>query len=173
MKIRILFFTIFIALGSIVYAQKSESETNFALDFNDYCASLTDSLFIYGSDWGEAFQRANKTKNYVTLTPYANRIFSFIEKSQKELIKRKVNTDMEDLKIAVLDFLSFEKSMIQEAFRPFEKFTIKTSDETVKAQLDLLTEKASHEEEVLNTVRMEQERMAKLYGFEMEDYNGE
>src|SRR5690606_29116238 len=129
-----------------------------ALDFNDYCASLTDSLFIYGSAWGEAFATANKTRNYVILTPYATKIFSFIEKSQKELINRKVNEDMEDLKIAVLDFLSFEKSMIQEAFRPFEKFTDKTSDEAIKAQLDLFMEKASQEEEILNTVRLEQER---------------
>lgn len=173
MKFKILFISFLLAFGGMVHAQKSEKETDFAIAFNDYCASLTDSLYNYGAAWGDAFGTANKTRNFAILTPYTDRILSFIEKSQKELIKRKVNSDMEDLKIVVLDFLSFEKSMIQEGFRPFEKFNDKTSDETIKVQVDLLTKKAAQEEEVLNTVRLEQERLSDLYEFTLDDYTGE
>lgn len=173
MKMKTLFLTLFMALSGLVYAQKTEKETDFALAFNDYCAGLTDSLYSYGTAWGEAFGGAYESSNFAQLTPHSSRIFSFIERSQKELIKRKVNPDMEDLKLAVLDFLTFEKTMIQEAFRPFEKFNDKTSDEVIKAQLDLLTEKSSQEEKVLNTIRVEQEKVAKLYNFTMEAYKEE
>ncbi|RYD97431.1 MAG: hypothetical protein EOP54_10945 [Sphingobacteriales bacterium] len=161
------------ALSSLVYAQKTEKETDFALAFNDYCAGLTDSLYTYGTAWGEAFGKVYESYNFSQLIPHSNKIFNFIESSQKALIKRKVNPDMEDLKLAVLDFLAFEKVMIQEAFKPFEKFTDKTSDAIIKAQLDLLTAKSSQEEKALNTVRVEQEKMAKIYHFTMEAYNGE
>lgn len=173
MKIKTLFLTLLMALSGLAYAQKTEKETDFALAFNDYCAGLTDSLYSYGTAWGEAFGGAYESSNFAQLTPYSTRIFAFIERSQKELIKRKVNPDMEDLKVAVLDFLAFEKAMIHEGFKPFEKFNDKTSDETIKAQLDLLTEKSSQEEKVLNTVRIEQEKMAALYNFTMEAYTQE
>lgn len=173
MKMKTLFLTLLMALTSLTYAQKTEKETDFALAFNDYCAGLTDSLYSYGTAWGEAFGSAYDSHNFAQLKPHSTRIFAFIERSQKELIKRKVNPDMEDLKLAVLDFLTFEKTMIQEAFRPFEKFTDKTSDETIKAQLDLLTEKSSQEGNVLNTIRVEQEKVATLYNFTMEAYKEE
>ncbi|GEM_PF-1308084 len=173
MKLKTLFLTLFLAVSGLVYAQKTEKETDFALAFNDYCAGLTDSLYTYGTGWGQAFGSAYESNNFAQLIPHSNKIFSFIEKSQKELIKRKVNPDMEDLKLAVLDFLSFEKAMIQEAFKPFEKFNDKTSEETIKAQLDLLTAKSSQEGEVLNTVRVAQEKVAKLYNFTMEAYEAE
>jgi len=173
MKLKTLFLTLLLALSGLVYAQKTEKETDFALEFNDYCAGLTDSLYTYGTAWGEAFGKAYESNSFSQLTTHSNKIFSFIERSQKTLIKRKVNPDMEDLKLAVLDFLAFEKAMILEAFKPFEKFNDKTSDETIKAQLDLLTAKSSQEESVLNTVRIEQEKMAKLYHFTMEAYDGE
>ncbi len=173
MKLKTLFLTLLMALSGLVYAQKTEKETDFALAFNDYCASLTDSLYTYGTAWGQAFGNAYESNSFSQLTVHSNKIYSFIEKSQKDLIKRKVNPDMEDLKVAVLDFLAFEKAMIQEAFKPFEQFTDKTSDETIKAQLDLLTSKTAQEEKVLTAVRAEQEKVAKLYDFTMEAYDGE
>lgn len=158
MKIRTIFLAFFMAFASIVQAQKkTEKEISLALAFNDYCASLTDSLYLYGTAWGEAFGTAYETKEFNKLTAHSNRIFSFIVRSQKELIARKVNTDMEDMKVAALDFLAFEKSMVQETFRPFERFNSKTSDETIQAQLELLTERSSQEEKVLKAVREEQE----------------
>lgn len=173
MNIKTLFLTLLMALSSLVYAQKTEKETDFALAFNDYCASLTDSLYSYGTAWGEAFGSAYESNNFAQLTPHTTKIFAFIERSQKALIKRKVNPDMEDLKLAVLDFLAFEKAMIYEGFKPFEKFNDKTSDETIKAQLGLLTEKSAQEEKVLNTIRVEQEKVARLYNFTMEPYKEE
>ena len=173
MKLKTLFLTLLMALSGLVYAQKTEKETDFALAFNDYGAGLTDSLYAYGTAWGETFGYVLESNNFSQLTIHSNKIHSFIEKSQKELIKRKVNPDMEDLKLAVLDFLAFEKAMIQEAFKPFEKFTDKTSDETIKAQVDLLTAKSSQEGQVLSAVRQEQQKVAKLYNFTMEAYDGE
>lgn len=173
MNIRTLLLTLFIALSNITYAQKTAKDTDFALEFNDYCADITDSLYTYGIAWGEAFGGAYESYNFAKLTPYSNKISAFIEKSQKELIKRKVNPDMDDLKVAVLDFLAFEKAMIKDAFKPFEKFNDKTSDETIKAQIDLLSEKAALEEKALKAVNEQQEKLARLYNFTIEEYKGE
>jgi len=174
MNLRTLLLTLFIALGNITYAQKTAKDTDFALAFNDYCASLTDSLYTYGTAWGEAFGGAYESSNFSKLTPHSNKISAFIERSQKELIKRKVNPDMDDLKVAVLDFLAFEKAMIHDAFKPFEKFNDKTSDETIKTQLDFVTEKSAQEEKALNAVREQQEKLARLYNFTIEEvYNEE
>ncbi len=174
MTLKTLLLTVSLAISSLVYAQqKTEKDTDFALAFNNYCANLTDSLYSYGTAWGQAFGSAYESNNFAQLTKHSDKIFSFIEKSQKELIKRKVNPDMEDLKVAVLDFLAFEKSMIQEAFKPFEKFNNETSDETIKAQLELLTSKTAMEEKTLNEVRSEQQKMARLYNFTIDAYEGE
>lgn len=167
-KNKILFLFVFMFFGGILNAQKTDQETDYALDFNDYCAEIIDSLYIYGLEWGELFEIAYETKNFSTLKLPTNKLYQFIQKSQKELIKRDVYSDMEDLKVSVLDFLTFEKVLILEAFRPFEQFTKQTRDDVIEAQLDILIEKASLEEEVLKEVRDQQERLGEVYGYRLE-----
>lgn len=169
MKIKYLLFISLIWFAPLSgSAQKTEAETEFALEFNDFCASMTDSLYEYGIEWGEKFQSVVGNGNYASLAPLSKKLISSIERYQKELIKRKTHEDMDDLKVAMLDFLTFEKNMILTAFIPFEQFNSGTSEETIDAQIKTLMAASEQEGAVLSKVNMEQQKLADLYDFNLE-----
>ncbi len=152
------------------FAQKTEEEeVNAALAFNDYCADITESLYKMGVDWGTKFGEILPSKSFKQLAPYSKNTIVFIEKSQKDLINKKVTPDMENLKLATLDYLSFEKQFVKEGFISFEELNEQSSDETIKRYIDKLMELAEKEDDILNNVIKEQEKLAKNYDYTIEE----
>ena len=170
MKTKSLFIlSLLLAFSLVSSAQKTNSETEAAIAFNDYCASISDSLYILGVDWGSKFNSIQKTKKFEALTPLRENLTTFIARKQKELRSKKVPADMETYKNCMVSYLSVELEMIEGAFIPMENLNKNSSDEEVDAKTHQLVTLSEKETEALNIVRREQEKVAKIYKFAVVD----
>lgn len=152
-KISLVIFLLSLALG--VNAQKTP------LEFNDYVASITDSLNTYGRGWGVEVKNAFETNNYGVLAEKRVFLEKYID---KEIIKLRAMKDVKNskaLREAMISFLNFEKSAIVAAMKPFEKMTKATTEEQKKSAIDTLTASTTKEEAELAKVSAEQAAYAK------------
>ncbi len=169
MKKHLLLLLAFLTITLGALAQKTEKETDKALEFNDYCASITDTLYQYGQEWGTEVTKAIENKNFNKIALINKKLVAFIDKKKKELLRKEVYPDMDNLKIATLDFLTFEKEMITNNFVSFEQFNAQSTTEAIEEETQKLLKAAEKEGKVLETLREEQIKVSKIYGFDIEE----
>jgi len=153
-------------LSTAVFAQKKTTP----IEYNDKLASITDSLYNLGMEWGTRFQQImSGDKNYGQLSEPRQKVAAFTNKKIAE-VKREaaVGKGGDNLKAAVLNFLVFEKSMIETAFMPMEKLDNNSTQEEIDAAIKKLTDQAELEADALKKVNVAQEAYGKLHGFELE-----
>lgn len=155
----------FLTAGSVAGAQKITT----AIQLNDHLAAITDSLFIGGKEWGAAFAKANENSTYSTIATHRIRLERFIEKKRIEVVTMKDINGSEKLRLAMLDFLSFEAKMIRQTFKPFEKFTSTTPAEDIQKAIASLQNISAEEEAYLDEVRTAQIEYGKKNGFTIEE----
>ena len=154
----LMFSTLFAA------AQKPQS----ALELNNYFASITDSLYQYGVSWGSEFQKARESKDFRSLTKHRKRIEEYANHTFQELVVMKDILGSEKLRAAVIDFLAYERRIIQVGFVPFEKFTKTTTEDDIQKAIDALIAASKDEAAVLKAITDEQVAYGKKNGFEIE-----
>lgn len=159
--LRFVVLSAFLSAGSLAGAQKITT----ALQLNDYLAGITDSLFTGGKEWGTAFAKANENGSYVSIASHRTRLERFIEKKRIEVVTLKDINGSEKLRLAMLDFLSFEARMIRQTFIPFEKFTGNTPAEDIEKAIVALQTRSAEEETYLDEVRAAQIEYGKKNGF--------
>jgi len=137
------------------------------LQLNDDLASISDSLFAKGQNWGVTFNEAYKSGNYILLKPVSGNMLSFINRKTTYVQNMKDIKNSKPLRMAMLDLLAFEKKMVIEAFMPFELFTTTTPADKVQAALDSLKEKAVPENEIIKKLITEQEIYGAANGFKV------
>lgn len=160
--IRYLLATLFII--SISFISKAQQPTT-ALQLNDIMADITDSLYQGGSEWGKAFGNAYKSGRYESLKPSRERLGRFINQKLEYVLTLKDINNSQPLRLAVIEFLSYEKRLLQEAFIPFESLKPGVTQEEVKKWLDNLSTLAAKEKDMLAKVSEAQEKYAAENGF--------
>ncbi|MBN8675459.1 MAG: hypothetical protein J0L56_15120 [Chitinophagales bacterium] len=155
----------FLSACSVAGAQKITT----AIQLNDYLAGITDSLFIGGKEWGTAFAKANENGTYSTIATHRIRLSRFIDNKRIEVVTMKDINGSGKLRLAMLDFLSFEARMIREAFQPFEKFTSSTPSEDIQKAIVSLQNKSAEEGTYLDEVRAAQIEYGKKNGFTIQE----
>jgi len=123
--------------------------TKTPLQFNDDLVSITHSLFAKGQEWGRTFNEAYKSGNYTTLKPVREGLQKFVDEKLQYLHKLKDVNNSKPLRLALIDFLNYEKKLAKEAFMPFEALTSNSSKEEVQALAKNLRELAQLESEKL------------------------
>ena len=132
-----------------------------ALQFNDYMVTITDTLYLYGTEWGDQFNVAFKSKDFASLASARTKLEEFTGKkfnnstwplskrfrfiSFRKNKARKSNgkkflevTTMKDiggsenLRAAMLEFIAFEKQFTSEYFVTMEKFDSKSTDDEIQ-----------------------------------------
>lgn len=164
------FFTLILLLFSgiwSVHAQKTKTFT--PLELNNYYADITDSLYQLGEQWGNEFNKAYEASDYSALVKKHKQMLAFVERKQKEVMAQKDIAGSENLRLSVLDFLSYEKRLMTEGFQPFEQLKPGASEEQVKACISKLQELAESEAEELNKVQSAQKAFADKNGFTIEE----
>jgi len=154
----------FLITGLSAAAQKPTT----ALELNNYFATINDTLYASGREWGAELGNIYKNKDFSSLVPLRKKLELFITHKQTELQKMKDIGGSEEFRLAMLDFLAFENKMIKEAFVTFENLNNKSTDEEVKKTLDQLTELAKNENAVLQKVNAAQLKFAEKNGFTIE-----
>lgn len=168
MRTRLFTLLAFLFMSTLtVQAQKSKISS--PIELNDYYVSVTDSLYTLGQKWGEQFNTSYKSKDFSTLSKHSKLMLQYIERKQKEIMVQKDFGGSENLRLAILDFLSYEKRLISEAFVPFEKFNTSATEEQIDAALQKLTDIAKMEAQELIKVQEAQEAFAAKNGFTIEE----
>ena len=148
-----------LSVSTISHAQST------ALEFNDHIASITDSLFLKGQEWGTKFNEVYANKDFALLKPMREGLETFVTARIKELTGMKDVKNSKALRMAMLDFLDYELIMVTNAFKPMERLAGTATNEDVKAALDKMTELSKQEAEELKKVGDAQEAYAKANGF--------
>ena len=149
---------LWICLLFIAATFSSNAQITTAIELNDHLADITDSLFAHGQRWGKQFNTAYQNGDYASLKPYSKNLENFVDDRIKEVQSMKDIGNSKELRMAMLDFLKFEKRMITEAFRPFEKLSADASEAEVQAQLDVTTKLSELEQAELVKVGDAQEK---------------
>jgi len=169
MNMRICLLLLFAGLASFSsVAQKKKMEP---IEYNDRLAAITDTLYSLGMEWGTEFQQISASdKDYSKLGAYRKKIYDFADRKIAEVRKEApVGKGGEVLKTAMLDFLAFEKNMVNNAFLPIEKMNAGSSQEAWDAALKKLTDDAETEGKILKKVNEAQEAFAQQNGFVIEE----
>ena len=146
-------------------AQKFES----AIDLNDFYVSITDSLYAAGSQWGTEMSKAMETKNFSSIIPVRKKMESFIDKKLLELGKIKDQFGCDNLRLSIMDFLAFEKRLIQEAFIPAEKLTKTATEAEIGKVVNNLTTSGKKEQTALARINEAQKDCGAKNGFAIDE----
>src|SRR5688572_21711046 len=138
------------------------------IDFSNYIADCTDTLYSTGKRWGSRINVAMQTKKFDTLTTARIEGELYVQKKIKEFKAMKDFKGSGPLRLAYINLLEFEAKLMRDAFIPFESFNASTSDKAMQDAIKNLTTIAAMEEKELEKVRAAQLEYAKLNGFTIE-----
>ncbi|HMR91007.1 MAG TPA: hypothetical protein PKC69_01780 [Chitinophagaceae bacterium] len=156
------FFSLFLITAS---AQK---KFDAAIDLNDYLATITDTLYTGGGEWGTQLSQGKAAKNFSPLEKTRMKMELFCYRKHYELSKMTPQFGSQELIQALKDFLDFEIQLISNHFTPFEKMNASTPMEKIDKQLELLTAAAQDEGTALKKVNDAQVAFANKNGFTLE-----
>ena len=139
-----------------------------AIAVNDYFVAITDSLYASGQQWGRKFNEAYQTKEFSTLVPVREKMEKMIDGKLQLLAKMKDSFGSENLRLTTMDFLAFEKKLINEAFIPLEKLNKNSTEAEIQKVMKNLSETAAKETAELDRVNKAQEAFASKNGFTIE-----
>lgn len=136
------------------------------LEFNNTLTAITDSLYRKGQAWGNSFNTAHQNGNYAILKPITKDMIAFIDKNIVFVQKMKDVNNSKPLRLAVIDFLNYEKQLV-EVFKTFEAFDAATPKEKVQDALNIVRQKAKDEGTSIQKLQAVQEKYAAENGFKI------
>jgi len=163
-----------LSFSTIGRAQKA-TKTLTPIEFSDHMSDLTDSLYKKGSDWWSHYVAAKSARNFASLKSYRIAVETFLVKSTKELKSMPDVSNSTALRMAMIHFMEFERTMVTKGFMPIEKIPSTGSDEEMDKAFADLQQMAKVESVELEKVSKEQNAYAKANGFKIEskDEGGE
>lgn len=120
-----------------------------AMKLNNTLAAINDSLFYYGKNWNEELEVAVNTKDFSQLAPQRQGMEAYINKNIERVSEMEDIGGSEELRKTELEFLTFEKELIQNKFSLFEGFTDTTSIEVLTETYKTLIEFTGKEQQYL------------------------
>jgi hypothetical protein len=161
--------TIFLLFAALVIGISSHAQEQTpppALQFNNEIVKITDSLFIMGQAWGNAFKKANQTKEFKLLTEPREKLDLFLQSRLAALRKQAdVGVDGKELREAMIRFLEFEQNLFKEAFLPFEKLDANSTQEAINAVIEKLKSSVTQERDEIAKLQEVQAAYGKKNGF--------
>jgi hypothetical protein len=157
----------FITLGFLFVATFSgKAQFANAIEYNNYIISTTDSLYKFGQNWGAVLQNCHELVDFSQLWKSRESMEKLIDRKRKEMIELKdIGLNSKPFRMAMVDFLDFEKEMVTKAFVPFEKLTNKNSEQDFQATLGNLNAVALEEGDFLKKLHAAQDEYAAKNGF--------
>ena len=152
--------------GFLVVSHIAISQT--PIEFNNKLVSVNDSLFIMGQQWGKKFNEVKPVKEYSKLASARQQLESYITRKLAEVRSMKDVAGSKEFREGMIDFLLFERKLIEVGFKPIEKLTGSSTDAEVKTAIDGLIQASKDENTKLETFRKLQAAYAEKNGFKIE-----
>jgi hypothetical protein len=140
-----------------------------AFDFNQKLAKISEELNSKGTLLGTQLKTAMTSKDFSAVAATCKDLHSFIDTKLTEMKDTKDIAGSEKLRTSMVDFLSFEKELVTEAFDPFAKMDTNTSEEDMQSAIDKMMEKTKEESSYLLKVQSAQREYASKNGFKIEE----
>lgn len=161
---RFIYAFLLACLPAISHAQKMTP-----VEFNDRLASITDTLYSIGKEWGTALTTYSTTGKFSELTPYRKKMEQYLDRQITYVKSMQDVSNSKDLRMGMITFLQYEKGMVTGAFTGFEKLTDKSTQEQLNAALEKLTDASKNEDAELKKFVDLQRAYAKANDFVIED----
>jgi len=127
----------FLLCLQVGYSQKTAAEREVALDFNDYCADVTDSTYQLGIKLGRKLKEGIDKREITGIKPLCKQILLYLDKQTVLTKSKKIPLEMEILRTMMLKFISVEKEFLS-SFEDFETLPKGFSDEAFKEKYAVL-----------------------------------
>jgi hypothetical protein len=165
------FFTavmvVFFAFGA-----KAQQPTT-AIQMNDYLVNAIDSLHNAGTNWANLYQEVSQSKEYYRLGSIRQDILVLIDRLSTEISMLQDIGGSEEFRNAIIEFLVFEKSLINDCMSPFESLTASSTQEEIDALFAKLNQITVTENEKLKDINVIQSAFAEKNGFTIGGTNSE
>ena len=161
-------FPLFLAILLVSQGCNSKNKKK-AYDFNQKLVEISDTLNKKGTRIGTEVALAVNTRDFSKVDIINKELLDFIEIKTAELKKTPNTAGSEKLKVAMLDFLAFEKNMISSYFVPLGKMHAQTPDTTIQAAVERMVDKSRDESSHLTRVQQAQKEYAKNNGFTVQE----
>ena len=162
-------FPLFLVI--LLVSQGCKPNKKKAYDFNQKLVEISDTLNKKGTRIGTEVALAVNTRDFSRVDIINRELLDFINIKTVELKKTPNTAGSEKLKAAMLDFLAFEKDMINSYFLPLGKMNAQTPDTAIQAAVDRMVGKSKDESSYLARVQKAQKEYARNNGFVVQDKN--
>ena len=164
-----LLILLFANVGLKAQAPTPTSNPKTALELNEYYVGIIGTMYEKGTAWGNAFKEKSETKHFADLKPFSKDMLNYITGKEKELKKMKDIGGSKEFNDAMIEFLGFEKRLVEKALVPFEKLPANASQAEIEAAENNLVETSREEETKLKVVREIQAKYAEKNNFKIEE----
>ena len=139
------------------------------LEFNEMMTSIVADLAAKGGEYGKKLQLIDTTtRDFSQLASNRKDMISFIDRHIALLKTLKDVKGSAEYRNAMIDFLIFEKTMVQNVFLPIEKLTKSSTKADEQKAIQNLQEEAAKENKVLDKIRVTQKKYADKNNFTIE-----
>ena len=161
-------FPLFVAILLISPGCNSKNKKK-AYDFNQKLVEISDTLNKKGTRIGTEVALAVNTRDFSKVDIINKELLDYIDIKTTELKKTPNTAGSEKLKVAMLEFLAFEKDMISTYFLPLGKMNAQTPDTAIQAAVDRMVDKSKDETGYLAKVQQAQKDYARDNGFTVQE----
>ncbi|MGV6944567.1 hypothetical protein [Sphingobacterium kyonggiense] len=165
---KIMILLAFLLCLQVGYAQKTDAERKIALDFNDFCADISDSTYRLGLQLGGKIKEGMGTREMKGIKPLSKQILSYLDKQAVLLKNKKIPLEMEILRTMMLTYINVEKEFLV-TFDDFENLPKGFSDEAFKVKYDKLMSHSQKEADVLADFNKVAEACGIVFGYKIRD----
>jgi len=157
----------------LVFTASGFSYAQTPAEFNKNLSARADSFFRLGAIWGNKLEDiTNGSKRYDELKPYRLKAIEYLDAQVSELGTLRDVKDSKALRMALIDFLKFEKGLINSAFMQIEKLAPYSTSKEVEDAFAHLEQESQKEEPYLMKLTQAQDTYAKNNGFKVEHEEG-
>jgi len=140
-----------------------------ALKLSNDLLKINDSLARYGKEWGDEFKRAYTTADFSRLYPIRSKMEMYVNRKIDCVIKMKDVGGSRTFREKELEYLRFEKGLINNKFIRFERFNDLTDRKEMETAFNELMAASAQEQFILEQLHKEVQQYAEKNGLKRPD----
>lgn len=149
----------------LVFASCGKKLTPVQLDAE--IVTINDSLKMKGQGWVTELGKSFMSRNFSALEPLRKDISGFLDEKIEHVENMKDVGGSEEYRQAELDFLKYERNMVETAFMPFEKFDATSTNDQIQGVLNQLAPISDKEVEKMDKISALQVKYAEKNNFKL------
>lgn len=148
-----------------VFASCDINKQEEAMKFSNEIAATNDTLAFHSSKWAEELKVAINTLDFSQLHKYRTNLTDYIDRKITEVEQMENVGGSEEMQKAELEFLRFEKGIVNTYFSAFEQMDSTTTLETIENAYMAVMQQGDKEQKMQQNMQKLREQFADKNGF--------